>query len=173
MSKIHYKRVNNPLRDLVCYVDASFGGCKDNKKSTTGYVTFVDYNGRAKHLVDWSSITQKAVSTSTCEAELAALHEATKASVLPISQFLEDVQGTRPKTKVYEDNLTTIRKIDTGFSPVLMHMSKTHEVSLAWLHEIYKEKGLLDLHYIPTKDNAADIMTKGLSGGVIQTGGGF
>ncbi|KAI3735404.1 hypothetical protein L6452_14900 [Arctium lappa] len=53
--------------DLVAYTDSDYGGCKLDRKSTTGSCQFL--GGK---LVSWTSNKQNCVSTSTAEAEYVA-----------------------------------------------------------------------------------------------------
>ena len=46
-------------------------------------------------------------------------------------------------------------------SPTMRHVSRTHRVDLDWLFErISKDPGIF-VQYVPTKDQIADILTKG------------
>jgi hypothetical protein len=58
-----------------------------------------------------------------------------------------------------EDNEATIRIINTGKSPALRHVGRTHRVDLAFLQE-NKVKGEMDLQYCPTEYMCADVFTK-------------
>ena len=50
--------------ELVSYSDADFGGCRTDRKSTSGTCHFI-----GQSLVSWFSKKQNCVSLSTCEAE--------------------------------------------------------------------------------------------------------
>ena len=50
------------------YVDADYGGCKDTRRSTSGYVFMM-----AGGAVSWSSRRQTTVALSTVEAEYVAM----------------------------------------------------------------------------------------------------
>ena len=56
-----------PNLKFVTYTDSDYGGCKSNRKSTTGGCQFL--GGR---IVSWQCKKQSCVSTSTCEAEYIA-----------------------------------------------------------------------------------------------------
>ena len=58
--------------DIEGYIDFDFTGSKLDRKSTSGYVSFVGGN-----LVTWRSKKQSVVSLSNAEAEYRALHHAT------------------------------------------------------------------------------------------------
>ena len=44
----------------------------------------------------------------------------------------------------------------------MRHLTRTHRVSVQWLHEVFSEP-FLDLLYIESARQAADIMTKGFT----------
>ena len=53
--------------ELICYSDADFGGCKIDRKSTSGTCHFLGHS-----LVSWHSKKQNSVALSTAEAEYIA-----------------------------------------------------------------------------------------------------
>ncbi|XP_059650411.1 uncharacterized mitochondrial protein AtMg00810-like [Cornus florida] len=57
--------------DIIGYTDFDFAGAKLDRKTTSGYVSFVGGN-----LVTWRSKKQNVVSLSSAEAEYRALHHA-------------------------------------------------------------------------------------------------
>ena len=63
--------------------------------------------------------------------------------------------------KIHEDNQATILVVRKGFSPKLRHISRTHKVNLSSLSEVIAE-GNIELDYIDTNEQAADIFTKAL-----------
>ena len=65
------------------------------------------------------------------------------------------------KLKLHEDNQATILVVRKGFSPKLRHISKTHKVNLGSLSEVLSEDNI-DLDYVDTNEQAADIFTKAL-----------
>ena len=58
----------NASREVKIFTDADWAGAKEDRKSTTGYCTFVWGN-----LVTWRSKKQSVVSRSSAEAELRAV----------------------------------------------------------------------------------------------------
>jgi hypothetical protein len=54
----------SPTSELVVYTDTDWVGCPDTRRSTSGYVVFLDTN-----LVSWATKRQPVVSRSSAEAE--------------------------------------------------------------------------------------------------------
>ena len=65
-----YQRTD--ILEVVGYSDADFAGCKDTRKSTSGYI-FMLANGP----ISWKSHKQTLTASSTMEAEFIACYEAT------------------------------------------------------------------------------------------------
>ena len=65
------------------------------------------------------------------------------------------------KLYALEDNDAVIKMTVKQRSPTMRHVSRTHRVDLDWLFErISKDPGIF-VKYVPTKDQIADIFTKG------------
>ena len=62
---------------------------------------------------------------------------------------------------VFEDNETVIKMIIKGRSPTLRHVSRTHRVALDWLFDRTNLDSKIQIKYIDTKNQLADILTKG------------
>ena len=54
-----------------------------------------------------------------------------------------------------------IKMILKGRSPTMRHVSRTHRVSLDWLFDRIKLDSKIQIKYIDTKNQLADILTKG------------
>ena len=66
-----------------------------------------------------------------------------------------------PLLHVFEDNEAVIKMIIKGRSPTVRHVSRTHRVALDWLFDrIYLDRKI-QIKYIDTKNQLADILTKG------------
>ena len=61
---------------------------------------------------------------------------------------------------VFEDNEAVI-KIIKGRSPTMRHVSRTHRVALDWLFDRINLDPKIQMKYIDTKNQLADILTKG------------
>ena len=62
---------------------------------------------------------------------------------------------------VFEDNETVIKMIIKGRSPTMRHVSRTHRVALDWLFDRINLDSKIQIKYIDTKNQLADILTKG------------
>ena len=61
---------------------------------------------------------------------------------------------------VFEDNEAVIM-IFNGRNPTLRHVSRTHRVALDWLFDRINLDSKIQIKYIDTKNQLADILTKG------------
>ena len=62
---------------------------------------------------------------------------------------------------VFADNEAVIKMIMKGRSPTMRHVSRTHRVALDWLFDRINLDPKIQIKYIDTKNQLADILTKG------------
>ena len=62
---------------------------------------------------------------------------------------------------VFEDNEAVIKMIIKGRSPTMRHVSRTHRVALDWLFNRINLDPKIQIKYIDTKNQLADILTEG------------
>ena len=62
---------------------------------------------------------------------------------------------------VFEDNEALIKMIMKGMSPTMRDVSRTHRVALDWLFDRINLDPKIQIRYIDTKNQLADILTKG------------
>ena len=62
---------------------------------------------------------------------------------------------------VFEDNEAAIKMIIKGRSPTMRHVSRTHRVALDWLFDRISLDRKIQIKYMDTKNQLADILTKG------------
>ena len=62
---------------------------------------------------------------------------------------------------VFEDNEAVIKMIMKGRSPTMRHVSRTHRVALDWLFDRINLDPKIQIKYIDTKNQLADILTRG------------
>ena len=76
-----------------------------------------------------------------------------------------NVQSARQEALLYvfEDNEAVIKMIIKGRSPTMRHVSRTHRVALDWLFDRINLDPKIQIKYIDTKNQLADILTKGNS----------
>ena len=74
-----------------------------------------------------------------------------------------NVQSARQEALLYvfEDCEAVIKMIIKGRSPTMRHVSRTHSVALDWLFDRMNLDPKIQIKYIDTKNQLADILTKG------------
>ena len=74
-----------------------------------------------------------------------------------------NVQSARQEALLYvfEDNEAVIKMVMKGRSPTMRHVSRTHRVALDWLFDRINLDPKIQIKYIDTKNQLADILTKG------------
>ena len=80
-----------------------------------------------------------------------------------IDSVLSNVQSARQEALLYvfEDNEAVIKMIIKGRSPTMRHVSRTHRVAFDWLFDRINLDSKIQIKYIDTKNQLADILTKG------------
>ena len=102
---------------------------------------------------------QDATSHSTPEAELVAASTSLRTKGLPFIDMWSSIINDQATIHVMEDNDAMIKVMLSGRNPTMRHLGRTHRISVAWLHERFKEPQC-QLHYCPTLSQCADIYTK-------------
>ena len=80
-----------------------------------------------------------------------------------IDSVPSNVQSSRQEAFLYvfEDNEAVIKMIIKGRSPTMRHVSRPHRVALDWLFDRVNLDPKIQIKYIDTKNQLADILTKG------------
>ena len=80
-----------------------------------------------------------------------------------IDDVPSDVQSARQEASVYvfEDNEAVIKMIIRGRSPTMRHVSRNNRVALDWLFDRINLDPKIQIKYIDTKNQLADILNKG------------
>ena len=80
-----------------------------------------------------------------------------------IDSVPSNVQSARQEALLYvfEDNEAVIKMIMKSRSPTMRHVSRTHRVALDWLFDRINLDPKIPIKYIDTKNQLADILTKG------------
>ena len=80
-----------------------------------------------------------------------------------IDSVPSNVQSSRQEALLYvfEDNEAVIKMIIKGRSPTMRHVSRTRRVALDWLFDRNNLDPKIQIRYIDTKNQLADLLTKG------------
>jgi hypothetical protein len=141
-------------RPLEGWVDADWAGCQETRRSTTGWI--IELNGSP---IVWSSRRQATVSASTVEAEYIAITEAGR-EIMWLRELLETLGYSQPITTLRCDNQGAIALTKKPSShPRTKHIAIRHHQIREWA-----EQGMIQLEYVGTKSQKADILTKPLPG---------
>ena len=62
---------------------------------------------------------------------------------------------------IFEDNEAVIKMMSKGRSPTMRHVSRTHRVALDWLFDRINLEPKIQIKYVDTKNQLADILTNG------------
>nr|GFC56605.1 copia protein [Tanacetum cinerariifolium] len=137
---------------LTGFSDADYAGCKDSFKSTSGGAQFL-----GEKQVSWSSKKKDCTTMSTAEAEYVSL-SACCAQVLWMRTQLTNYGYNFTKIPIYCDSKSAIA---ISCNPV--QHSRTKHIAVRY-HFIKKhvEKGTIELYFIKTDYQLADIFTKAL-----------
>ncbi len=138
----------------VGFSDSDWGGCKINRKSTTGYAFTM-----AGGAISWKSKKQGCVAQSSSEAEYMALSSAVKEAIWLSKIFdLTTSQSDTNPIAIFVDNQAAIKmsKNDTSST-----RTKHIDIQYHFVRDALR-KHLFTIVYCPTNDMAADILTKPL-----------
>nr|GEW94693.1 retrovirus-related Pol polyprotein from transposon TNT 1-94 [Tanacetum cinerariifolium] len=134
------------------FSDADYAGCKDTFKSTFGGAQFL-----GEKLVRWSLKKQDCTTLSTAEAEYVSL-SACCAQVLWMRTQLMDYGFYFNKIPIYCDLQSAIA---ISCNPVQHSRTKRIAVCYHFIKE-HVEKGTIELYFVKTDYQLADIFTKAL-----------
>jgi len=145
--------------DVCAYADADWANDKADRKSITGWVAKV--NGDP---ISWTSKKQRTVAQSTCEAELYAEAAAIQ-EVLWLRGILSELNlHLRMGSTVFGDNQSAIAVSRNGIKG---ERTKHVDVKYHFITETV-ENGTVQLKWIPTTEQQADIFTKALGTPVFE-----
>ena len=139
------------------YSDASYittGNCK----SRLGGCVFMGYDCGAVYSFSTNDTIVSSISHSSTEAEIKAIDHLVRMlqHIMDITQFI--VGEYSLPIKVFVDNTSAITLIKTLKST---HRVRHINVRVAYLHELLLS-GFIELHFVPTGYNVADLLTKAL-----------
>ncbi|CAN6698718.1 unnamed protein product [Malus baccata var. baccata] len=141
------------------YTDADWAGNITDRRSTSGYFTFV-----AGNLVTWRSKKQNVVARSTAEAEYRGIAHGI-CELLWLKILLTEI-GFKPQgsMSLYCDNQAA-REIANN--PVQHDRTKHVEVDRHFIKEKLDVK-LIDIPYVRSEEQLADVLTHAVSARVFQ-----
>ena len=137
----------------MAFVDADYGGCKDTRQSTSGYVFLM-----AGGVVTWSSKCQATVALSTVEAEYVAMSQCAQQMAWTHS-WLSEVS--------VEYSLPRLIKGNNHGAIALMKNTKEHgkvkhiDICHHYIRELLQSGDIL-IEQVPSAENLADLFTKPL-----------
>jgi hypothetical protein len=140
--------------NVCAYADADWANNRGDRRSVTGWVSKI--NGDP---ISWASKKQRTVALSTCEAELYAEAAAIQ-EVLWLRGILKELGlYTSLGSTIYGDNQAAIAVSKNG---VKGERTKHVDVKYHFITETV-ESGVVQLQWIPTLQQQADIFTKALA----------
>jgi hypothetical protein len=146
---IVFKKGNQQLK---CYCDSSFGNL-ENYGSLGGYIVTI---GDIPIL--WKALRMK-TTLSTSEAEYVALTPAIKDTIW-LKGILDEIGIKQKDVEIFEDNQGCIALVN---NPQSSRKTRHIQVRYHWIRDQFQSKKM-KLTKIDTKDQLADLMTKGLYG---------
>ena len=159
LKKTKYYMLTNKKSDhleIIGYSDSDFGGCKDERKSTSCYVYLL-----AGGAISWKSAKQTLIASSTMAAEYIACFVASN-QALWLRNFvtgLRILDGVERPLKIFCDNKSAVEYSNNNRST-----TEAKHIDIKFL--VVKEKiqsGQISIEYIGTNSMIADPLTKALA----------
>lgn len=156
-TEIHaYTRAIHPedYLSILGFADADHASDKDDRKSQTGYIFLINNAS-----VVWESHKQQSVTLSTRDAEYMAVSDASREAITRIHLYTDLQITTAQPPLLYSDSITALLLTDES-APY--QRSKHIDVRYHFIRDIVK-KGEIQVDYVPSEENPADIFTKALN----------
>ena len=154
---IAFKKQSNPT--LHAFTDADWAGCSITGKYSSGSICFITGP------ICWRSKIQQEVSLSTTESEVVSLSEGCK-DVMFLRELISEIEPNfiNDPTVVHEDNHAAYEIARRpGTYTKLRHVRVRH----FYCQDVVQNK-FVDVQTISSEDQAADILTKTLSGTMFE-----
>lgn len=137
--------------NLLGFVDADYATCKQTRRSTSGYIFYLNDGP-----ISWKSMRQSVVALSSNEAEFISLTEAAKEATY-LRNLLQEIGLSQSlPTPLYEDNTGAI---SLSNNPVQHGKLKHVSIRRFWLREKVINRTII-IHHIQTSSQVADLLTK-------------
>jgi len=151
-----FKKSAEPLH-LTGFCDSDWGG-SDDRRSITGYCFRLSNDGP---IISWKSKKQQTVALSSCEAEYVSICAAVQEGKYLVQIMKDMIPHTdeHGKFDLYCDNQGAIASCK---NPVQHQRSKHIDIKYHFIRSEF-QNGVLNLMYVPTADNVADVFTKPVS----------
>ena len=139
--------------NLDGFCDADWGGCRDDRKSTAGYVFKL-----SNAAISWCSRKQSVVALSSTEAEYMSMCQATKEAI-SLQYILRNVSHARASVPVVKvDNQGAIM---TAYNNHNSRRTKHVDIQYHFIRDAVHDRRI-GFKYCPTEDMVADMLTKPL-----------
>lgn len=144
---------------IEAFADADWANDPTDRRSLTGYVFRAFFS-----TVSWATRKQSTIALSSTEEELVALSVAVCHGKWLIRLLRELDKNPKEPVVYHEDNQSSIRVVEEERET---SRSKHVDVKYRFVHEEIM-RGQIIVKYVPTGEQIADIMTKGLPVNVFQ-----
>ncbi|CAN0877143.1 Retrovirus-related Pol polyprotein from transposon TNT 1-94 [Linum grandiflorum] len=139
---------------IEAYADADYAGCLDTRRSTSGWCIKMGHS-----FIAWRCKKQDRIAKSSTEAEYRSMSEVTSELVWLHRLLVEFGVECQTPMQLFADNTSAIR---IATNPVLHDRTKHIEVHVHYIRQLVAE-GLIELSYITSEDQTADLLTKAVS----------
>ena len=138
---------------LIAYADADWGSETTSRRSTSGFM--IKLGGAA---VSWTSKAQKTVALSSTEAEYMSLSDTSRQLVWTRS-LMQEIGFKLGPLPLCGDNQGAIF---IASNAVQEKRTKHIDIRYHYIREVVEQRQI-DLFFIPTEENPADMFTKNLA----------
>lgn len=145
---------------IEAYIDADWAGSISDRRSMSGYCTFVGGN-----FVTWRSKKQSVVARSRAEVEFRAMAQGV-CEILWLKILLTELGfDSKDSMRLYCDNKAAI---SIAHNPVQHDRTKHVDIDRHFIKEKLRE-GIICTPYVKTGEQLADLLTKGVSSGTLHS----